>query len=77
LSPVYNESFSFIISPDKIEEVQLMATVVDYDLMKSNDEIGYVILGMNGNETGQKHWKEMITRPGYPSAMWHPLLAKW
>lgn len=49
---------------------------MDYDLIGGNDEIGHVVLGKRGSETGQKHWKAILDQPGYPVALWHPLNTK-
>jgi len=61
-----------------LDSIQLpFVQVVDYDLITSNDQIGSVVLGAKGSESGQKHWGEMLSRPGYPSALWHSLTPKW
>jgi hypothetical protein len=79
LAPVFNESFAFSLPPpDKLdEEVQLVITVMDYDLLSSNDEIGHCVVGSRGGETGAKHWREVIEHPEHPCAMWHKLSPKW
>uniref|UniRef100_A0A914WBX5 C2 domain-containing protein n=2 Tax=Plectus sambesii TaxID=2011161 RepID=A0A914WBX5_9BILA len=79
LSPVFNESFAFSV-PDKeklAKEVNLVATVMDYDLISSNDEIGHTIIGPLGSDTGEKHWKDMLEHPEQPIAMWHKLAPRW
>lgn len=50
---------------------------MDYDIIGSNDEIGHVILGKRGSDTGQKHWKDLTEKTSYPHAMWHKLSPKW
>lgn len=79
LQPLYNESFAFTVpAKEKLSaEVQLVATVMDHDVLSSNDEIGHVIIGSRGGDAGVKHWKEMIDHPEHPCAMWHKLSPKW
>jgi len=77
LTPSFNETFSFTISKDKIAETQLVASVMEYELISSNDEIGHCIMGKRAGETGQKQWKEIQSKAGCPISMWHKLTPKW
>lgn len=75
LNPHYNESFSFEIPFERIQQVQLVFTVVDYDRVGVSDPIGKVILGCD-NTTGvteQRHWMDMLASPRRPIAQWHSL----
>ncbi|RCN31169.1 C2 domain protein [Ancylostoma caninum] len=42
LNPYYNESFSFDVTPEKMQRVHLHVTVSDYDRVGSNERIGQV-----------------------------------
>ncbi|XGW08556.1 hypothetical protein V3C99_011130 [Haemonchus contortus] len=79
LAPLFNESFAFTVpAKDVLEkDVNLVVTVMDYDLLSSNDEIGHTIIGPLGNETGARHWKEVIDHPETPFALWHQLSPRW
>ncbi|GMT16551.1 hypothetical protein PFISCL1PPCAC_7848, partial [Pristionchus fissidentatus] len=79
LAPVFNESFAFEI-PDRekiLTDINLVVTVMDYDMLSSNDEIGHVILGPLGNDSGSRQWRQAIDHPEHPIASWHRLAPKW
>ncbi|KAE9414103.1 hypothetical protein Angca_009361, partial [Angiostrongylus cantonensis] len=79
LAPVFNESFAFTVPEKEVLEkhVNLVVTVMDYDLLSSNDEIGHAILGPLGGEAGTHQWKEVIEHPETPLAVWHRLTPRW
>ncbi|XP_024911855.1 synaptotagmin-1-like [Cynoglossus semilaevis] len=73
LNPYYNESFSFEVSCEQIDKVQLAITVLDYDKIGKNDAIGKLLLGSNSTGTEQRHWSDMLANPRRPVAQWHSL----
>ncbi|XP_068459028.1 synaptotagmin-1b [Clinocottus analis] len=73
LNPYYNESFSFEVTCEQIEKVQVAVTVLDYDKIGKNDAIGKVLLGINSTGTEQRHWEDMLANPRRPIAQWHSL----
>ncbi|XP_074489155.1 synaptotagmin-1b [Sebastes fasciatus] len=73
LNPYYNESFSFEVTGEQIEKVQVAVTVLDYDKIGKNDAIGKLLLGNNSTGTEQRHWEDMLANPRRPIAQWHSL----
>ncbi|XP_053356850.1 synaptotagmin-1b [Clarias gariepinus] len=73
LNPYYNESFSFEVSSEHIQMVQIIVTVLDYDKIGKNDTIGKILVGMNSSGTEQRHWEDMLASPRRPIAQWHTL----
>ncbi|XP_061679980.1 synaptotagmin-1b isoform X1 [Syngnathoides biaculeatus] len=73
LNPYYNESFSFEVSCEQIEKVQLAVTVLDYDKIGKNDAIGKLLLGGSVAGTEHHHWSDMLANPRRPIAQWHSL----
>ncbi|XP_058243842.1 synaptotagmin-1b [Hemibagrus wyckioides] len=73
LNPYYNESFSFEVSSEQIQKVQIVVTVLDYDKIGKNDTIGKILVGTNSSGTEQRHWEDMLASPRRPIAQWHAL----
>ncbi|CAK5073126.1 unnamed protein product [Meloidogyne enterolobii] len=73
ISKDYNESFSYEVSPEKLQRVHLHIIVSDYDRVGSNERIGHVIIGNNASGVGLKHWHDMIATPRRSVAAWHAL----
>ncbi|EJW78511.1 hypothetical protein WUBG_10580 [Wuchereria bancrofti] len=74
LNPYYNESFSFDVSPEKMQRVHLQVTVSDYDRVGSNERIGHVIIGSNANGVALKQWQDVLATPRRSVAQWHVLM---
>ena len=73
LNPVYNESFTFNVSPDKIKTCSVRMQVMDYDKLSKDDVIGELELGLRVGALCTKHWTEMMGSKGQPVTHWHPL----
>jgi len=73
LNPYYNESFSFDVTPEKMQRVHLHITVSDYDRVGSNERIGQVIIGAQAQGPGLKQWQDMLATPRRSVAQWHTL----
>ncbi|XP_048185512.1 synaptotagmin-5 [Perognathus longimembris pacificus] len=73
LNPYYNEAFSFEVSCDQVQKVQVELTVLDYDKLGKNEAIGRVAVGTAVGGAGLRHWADMLANPRRPIAQWHSL----
>lgn len=48
-----------------------------YDVISSNDEIGHIVIGALGNDSGVRQWQETLQSAEMPSTIWHRLTPKW
>ncbi|KAM3870193.1 synaptotagmin VIII [Diretmus argenteus] len=74
LHPYYNESFTFDVSFDQIQRVNLVISVWDHDAMTRNDAMGKIYLGCDASGNQLRHWADMLSNPRRPVAQWHNLL---
>ncbi|XP_076127490.1 synaptotagmin VIII isoform X1 [Alosa pseudoharengus] len=74
LNPYFNESFTFEVSFDQIQRVQLVISVWDHDKVSRNDAIGKIFLGCDATGNQLRHWADMLSNPRRPMAQWHTLL---
>ncbi|XP_073797767.1 synaptotagmin VIII isoform X3 [Danio rerio] len=75
LNPYFNESFTFDVSFEQIQKVQLVISVWDHDKMSRNDAIGKIYLGCDATGNQLRHWADMLSNPRKPVAQWHTLLS--
>ncbi|XP_036431752.1 synaptotagmin VIII isoform X2 [Colossoma macropomum] len=75
LNPYFNESFTFEVSFEQIQKVQLVISVWDHDKMSRNDAIGKIFLGCDATGNQLRHWADMLSNPRRPMAQWHTLLS--
>ena len=73
LNPVFNESFIFSCTYDRIRQTSLVISVMDYDRMGRNELIGQIVLGSKSGPMEMKHWNEMFAKSRQPVAQWHIL----
>ena len=71
--PVWNESFFFHVPVDKVRDIRIVFTVMDFDRVTQNEMIGQVILGYRTTGTSLRHWTEMMGNPRKAVAQWHRL----
>lgn len=76
LNPYYNEQFTFIVPPERIELSALKFMVMDYDLIGKADVIGQITVGMGTYGPQLRHWRDMLRNPRKPMAQWHLLRPK-
>ncbi|XP_030646468.1 synaptotagmin VIII [Chanos chanos] len=75
LNPYFNESFTFEVSFEQIQRVQLVISVWDHDKVTRNDAIGKIFLGCDATGNQLRHWADMLSNPRRPIAQWHTLLS--
>ncbi|CAF3334086.1 unnamed protein product [Rotaria socialis] len=73
LNPYYNESFTFDITFEEVQKVQLVLNVIDYDRIGTSEPIGKVTLGCRSTGSELRHWSDMLASPRRPIAQWHAL----
>ncbi|MBN3324035.1 SYT1 protein, partial [Atractosteus spatula] len=73
LNPYFNESFTFEVSFNQIQKVQLVISVWDHDKMTKNEAIGKIFLGCDATGNQLCHWADMLSNPRRPVAQWHSL----
>lgn len=75
LSPYYNESFTFDVTFEQIQRVNLVISVWDHDAVTRNDTMGKIFLGCDAAGNQLRHWADMLSNPRRPVAQWHNLLS--
>ncbi|XP_069082496.1 double C2-like domain-containing protein beta isoform X2 [Pleurodeles waltl] len=73
LNPEFNEEFCYEIKHCDLSKKTLEVTVWDYDLGKSNDFIGGVVLGINAKGERLKHWFDCLKNKDKKIERWHTL----
>ncbi|XP_038184678.1 double C2-like domain-containing protein beta [Arvicola amphibius] len=73
LNPEFNEEFCYEIKHGDLAKKTLEVTVWDYDIGKSNDFIGGVVLGINAKGERLKHWFDCLKNKDRRIERWHTL----
>ncbi|XP_053130472.1 double C2-like domain-containing protein beta isoform X2 [Hemicordylus capensis] len=73
LNPEFNEEFCYEIKHGDLAKRTLEVTVWDYDIGKSNDFIGGVVLGINAKGERLKHWFDCLKNKDKKIERWHTL----
>ncbi|XP_020923195.1 double C2-like domain-containing protein beta isoform X2 [Sus scrofa] len=73
LNPEFNEEFCYEIKHGDLAKKTLEITVWDYDIGKSNDFIGGVVLGINAKGERLKHWFDCLKNKDKRIERWHTL----
>ncbi|XP_078611607.1 synaptotagmin-17-like [Branchiostoma floridae x Branchiostoma japonicum] len=77
IDPVFNESVSFNVTPDVLDDVSLVVTVWDYNCKSRDDFVGRFVLGRHptgAQETA--HWERLQASHRSPVAQWHTLKSR-
>ncbi|XP_056626768.1 double C2-like domain-containing protein alpha [Triplophysa dalaica] len=73
LNPEFNEEFFYEITFNELSAKTLEVSVWDYDLGRSNDFIGGVLLGCNSQGDALQHWIDCLKNKGQKVERWHTL----
>ncbi|XP_013412204.1 synaptotagmin-17 [Lingula anatina] len=74
IDPVFNESFSFNVTPQQLENTNLVVSVWDYNSKSKDDFVGRVVIGKHASGPEQvMHWNRMIQSHRSTVASWHAL----
>ncbi|XP_054313129.1 double C2-like domain-containing protein beta isoform X2 [Pongo pygmaeus] len=76
LNPEFNEEFCYEIKHGDLAKKSLEVTVWDYDIGKSNDFIGGVVLGINAKGERLKHWFDCLKNKDKRIERWHTLTSE-
>ena len=64
----------FEVPFDRIREISLVVTVMDFDTVLPNQKIGQFLIGHKSSGSPLKHWMDMLQNPRTPIAMWHKII---
>lgn len=73
LNPYFNETFSFQVAFENIEQTSLVISVLDYDRVGRSEVIGKCIVGELSSGPDKQHWIDMLASPRRAVAQWHTL----
>ena len=73
LNPDFNETFVFSVAVDHMALTCLSIVVMDRDIIKQNEMIGRIVLGVSSGSTESRHWKEMLAKSEQAVERWHVL----
>lgn len=74
IDPVFNESVSFNVTPQQLENTSVAVTVWDYNSKSRDDFVGRVAIGKYGTGPHEvTHWNRMLNSHRSPVAQWHSL----
>ncbi|XP_063561222.1 double C2-like domain-containing protein beta isoform X3 [Gorilla gorilla gorilla] len=76
LNPEFNEEFCYEIKHGDLAKKSLEVTVWDYDIGKSNDFIGGVVLGIHAKGERLKHWFDCLKNKDKRIEPWHTLTSE-
>uniref|UniRef100_A0A2K5DYS0 Double C2-like domain-containing protein n=1 Tax=Aotus nancymaae TaxID=37293 RepID=A0A2K5DYS0_AOTNA len=76
LNPEFNEEFCYEIKHGDLAKKSLEVTVWDYDIGRSNDFIGGVVLGINAKGERLKHWFDCLKNKDKRIERWHTLTSE-
>nr|XP_020658621.1 synaptotagmin-17 [Pogona vitticeps] len=77
IDPFYNESFSFKVPQEELENASLVFTVYGHNVKSSNDFIGRIVIGQYSTGSPEsKHWRRMLSSHRTAVEQWHSLRSR-
>ncbi|NWZ45680.1 SYT17 protein, partial [Brachypodius atriceps] len=77
IDPFYNESFSFKVPQEELENASLVFTVYGHNVKSSNDFIGRIVIGQYSTGAPESnHWRRMLNAPRTAVEQWHSLRSR-
>ncbi|XP_031569799.1 synaptotagmin-1-like isoform X2 [Actinia tenebrosa] len=73
LDPYFNETFTFQVPFEKIEQSSLIISVLDYDRVGRSEMIGKCVVGELSSGADLRHWVDMLGSPRRAVTQWHTL----
>lgn len=78
IDPIFNESLSFNVASDQIEDCTVVVSVWDYNNKSRDELIGRLLLGRQSSGSKERsHWSRLLKggnfRSPSASAQWHTL----
>ncbi|XP_073447217.1 synaptotagmin-17 isoform X1 [Aquarana catesbeiana] len=77
IDPFYNESFSFKVPQEELENASLVFTVYGHNMKSSNDFIGRIVIGQYSSGSPESnHWRRMLNSNRTAVEQWHSLRSR-
>ncbi|XP_076122849.1 synaptotagmin-17 [Alosa pseudoharengus] len=77
IDPFYNESFSFRVLQEDLNEVSLVFTVYGHNVKSSNDFVGRIVIGQFSTGPPESaHWRRLLESQRTPVEQWHSLRSR-
>ena len=77
IDPVINESVSFNVTPQQLENTSIVVSVWDYNTKSKDDFVGRIVLGKYGSGPHEfTHWNRMLNSQRSAVAQWHSLRSR-
>ncbi|KAK1164912.1 synaptotagmin-17-like isoform X2 [Acipenser oxyrinchus oxyrinchus] len=77
IDPFFNESFSFRVTQDDLQDASLVFTVYGHNMKSSNDFVGRIVIGQYSTGPPESsHWRHLLTSHRTPVEQWHSLRSR-
>ncbi|KAJ8246023.1 hypothetical protein GJAV_G00262830 [Gymnothorax javanicus] len=77
IDPIYNESFSFRVVQEELNEVSLVFSVYGHNVKSSNDFVGRIVIGQFSTGPPEtNHWRRLLESQRTPVEQWHSLRSR-